>query len=549
MKQKLLPYIVLLGITLLIGFPLLRTQLLEGHDGVFGLFRCYTTKIALEDGQLIPMINPNMMGGFGYATNLFYGILTPYIATLFSYFLPSLGLSINVMVLLTIFLSGSFMYRFLISFLKNRQVAFLGSIIYMTSPYLMYDIYVRMSIGEIVSFVFLPILFSGLYNIINQQKEKWYLLSIGTSGLLLTHTLSSFMVSIFAFLYLLLQKKQLTKEKIKTILFSLLLGILIALPNLLPLLEAKNASDYMVFDSNYMNTTGKNMQKQAIDLISRKRNWIQIIGKWYSILIFGILLITYVKRRKLFKQEYPTVFVLLIISFLLTLTIIPWQMFPSIFSKIQFPWRFFELTSFFLAIVVAMISQKLSWNKKKQYLLWTLCFITCTPFLIFGIHNKGISNQLVHSNQLKFRDSIIRSTGTASAEYLPRNVIFNGQYLKMRGDGPVLLTGIGKIRNRKKEGTYDSFDIELSETSNVLELPYIYYPGYVVVANRNPIKTFETKNGMVGIQLESGKYHIQSYYRGSKIMIFSYCLSFLSIVFLFWMILKQHICDFGIKLK
>jgi len=41
----------------------------------------------------------------------------------------------------------------------------------MTNPYLLYDIYVRMALGEIISFVFLPLLFYGLYNIIYQDKK------------------------------------------------------------------------------------------------------------------------------------------------------------------------------------------------------------------------------------------------------------------------------------------------------------------------------------------------------------------------------------------
>ena len=72
--KKNYPYLIILIITILIGFPLLKLKMLDGDDGVFHLFRTFTISSAIKDGQLIPMINPYMMNGLGYAYNMFYGI-------------------------------------------------------------------------------------------------------------------------------------------------------------------------------------------------------------------------------------------------------------------------------------------------------------------------------------------------------------------------------------------------------------------------------------------------------------------------------------------
>ena len=53
------------------------------------------------------------------------------------------------------------------------------------------------------------------------------------------------------------------------------------------------------------------------------------------------------------------------------------------------------------------------------------------------------------------------------------------------------------------------------------------------------IKTIETKNGLVGINLEIGIYDIKSYYRGSDIMIFSYTSFMIGVIIFIIMIIKE----------
>ena len=82
--------IVLLIITFFIGLPLISMRSLDGHDAVFHFFRNYGTKLAILDKELIPMVNPVMMNGLGYAPNIFYGVLPTYIITFISLFTKTL---------------------------------------------------------------------------------------------------------------------------------------------------------------------------------------------------------------------------------------------------------------------------------------------------------------------------------------------------------------------------------------------------------------------------------------------------------------------------
>ena len=534
--ERYLPFILFLIITLFVGFPLFREKLLNGHDAVFQLFRCYSTKVALQEKQFIPMINPNMIGGFGYGINIFYGTLTTYLVTLLSIFIKPIGLSINLVILIIIFLSGLFMYFFIKDISNSKKTGMIAAILYMTNPYLLYDIYVRMALGEIISFVFLPLLFYGLYNIIYQDKKMWYLLTIGTAGLFLSHTVSTLMIAIFALLFVLLNYKAVfKKETIKKLIIALGLAVILSLPTILPLLEAKLSSDYMVFDSDYMRTTGIRMEEQALHLFTKDIPSQIVTG--YVILI-GIITIYLIKRKGQVSKINNQCLILTIISILLTLPFIPWSKLPNILSIFQFPWRFLMISSFFLASVIALLYEQIFSKKVLRYIPLILCFIFVIPFLNLGIINKGVDNNLVNSNKLKKRGDIVRSTGSASAEYLPRNAIYKCEYLSHRTTNPIILDGKGTISNIEKKGTQLSFQIEVNEES-IVELPYIYYLGYIVKNENENIKTIETKNGLVGINLEIGIYDIKSYYRGSDIMIFSYTSFMIGVIIFIIMIIKE----------
>ncbi len=540
--QKYFPYIILLIVTIVIGFPLLKSKMLNGHDAIFHLFRTYTLKVAWKDHQIIPIVNPNMMGGLGYAPNLFYGILSAYLVYFLSYFIHPFGQAVNFLILLTIFFSGFTMYLWMKEITNQKKIALLASILYMTAPYHLFDIYVRLALGEILSFVFIPLVFLGMDSILRKDQKKWYCLTIGTAGLLLSHHLSAVMVGIFAFFSLCISWKQWkNKQIIKKLGMSLFLAIMISLPTIIPLLEAKVSSNYMVFDSEYMKTTGTNMENNAISLFSLSSDYPVRMVQGYSIILIFITAFWWLKKRKNPDTKIPVSFlVLTFLSIFFTLDFISWHYLLDCFSIFQFPWRYLQMTTFFFSIVVSLFYQQLT-PKNAHFLYYGIIGISILGsfyFVNIGIQNKGLNLSLLSSNEIKKRGEIARATGTASAEYLPYQAIYSYDYLKNRESIPLLLAGNATIEHVKKEGTHLSFDINASNTVTV-ELPYIYYPGYLVTSSKETIPTFETKNGLVGISLKKGNYQITSYYRGTNLMIISYGLSFLSSLTLFILIRKK----------
>ena len=524
-RKKFIVFLLILLVTLLVGFPLLKLRMLDGDDAVFHFFRNYSAKIALKDGQAIWMLNPYMMGGFGYAVNIFYGVLTPYLTLIIDFFVNNVGLASNLIILISIFLSGLFMYFLTRKLTDNSKLALLSAFFYMCLPYHLYDIYKRVAFGEIMAFIFIPLVFLGIYDILYKNKQHWWLLTIGTAGLFLSHSISVLMVGFFAFLYLIFNYPKLKDKKtLKYLLLALIFALLLSSMTIIPLLEAKLSCDYMVFDNAYMHISGEFMQKHSLNLFNFT-NGIDKIGNFYLFLIL-ILIILMIVKKKSNAFCYLT-----IISFLLATKLIPWKLLPDFLATFQFPWRFLMMTTFFWPLAILLLIKGPNSFKEIKYfsLLLVLCFLVGIPFLVSGVENKGIDNNLINSNRLKKRGLIVRSTGTASAEYIPEKTIYKYKYLKNRPLEPIPLKGSGNLSDIKKDGSKLTFKAKMTRNSTI-ELPYIYYPGYVVLLNNEETPNFITENGLVGIEVKPGNYEVEAYYRGSDLMALGYYISLVTLL-------------------
>ena len=104
------------------------------------------------------------------------------------------------------------MYKFMFQMTANRNIALLSAGLYVLAPYHLTDLYIRNALGEFASFVFIPLVFLGLYNLFNTTENNYYL-GVGAIGLILTHNLSAIITALVAIIYLIIHFKVLRKKK------------------------------------------------------------------------------------------------------------------------------------------------------------------------------------------------------------------------------------------------------------------------------------------------------------------------------------------------
>lgn len=441
-------------------------------DGIQHLCRLIGTEQTLVSKQFLPMIMSNFCNNFGYSWNIFYSPLTAYIPLIFRIFSFSFETCLKLFMFVVTVATGIAMYKFVIKITKNKNIAILASVLYIIAPYRITDMYVRMALAELTSFIFIPMVFSGMYSIINENKKS-SLLIIGVSGLILTHTVVCMYTAMLCFVYLIVFIRKLNKKSILNLLVSLLMIVLITSFYWVGLAQHYFATSYEVFVPGRMERVDVlNFYKTSLSQLvytDQEQKMIYEIG----IVTFIGLLLTPIAIMKVKKQEkvkfdrkelekaqkkqeqkkeqekekdftkiYSLFGILGIVLTIMTLKIFPFEKLPGTFTMIQFTFRLFEFTSFFFAIISAVNF----WILIKNFNIRDVIIISLIACLLTTIYGKKISYEKKYDEKdfiepRRVTKDVGRiNAGMASFEYLPSKA-FNclKTYIADREDVPIIL--------------------------------------------------------------------------------------------------------------
>lgn len=564
-KDNIICYIILILVSLLICIPLTLSTFFATHDGVLHLARNYATIEGIKDGQIVPTIVSNFCGGFGYSWNLFYPPLSTYINAIFYCIIHNYFICIKLTIMFSIILSSIFMYNLMNDVSKNKKIALMVSIIYITSIYFITDIYVRLAIGEIMVYMFLPILFRGLYDIFYENGKKNYLLTFGAVGILLSHNISSLIISIISSVFIIIHIKKLYKSKEssriwKNLFINAGFIILIVLFFYIPLLQHKFATEYLAL-------TGIGFTSKKIIMENRIFIYQLIYGKFqfgYSLppnegidgeMCFSLGLpilipllftpICYKKIRKDRRILYISTLIIGIITALMATDLFSWDKMPKIFIFIQFPWRMLLYSTFLLSIIAGINIVKCIENRrfiKLKLFIIILMVVTHCGFYISRVvilkYEHDISYVYKIEKVGKFNEF---DWQCANYEYLPINAVIANNYIQNRENNVVILYGNIQIENEKKERNNMQFSISNTYEESILELPYIYYLGYDIKLNEKEIDYQESENGFICITIPKGEEGtIKVKYTGTKLGNFSFYISFsATVIFIIYIITEK----------
>lgn len=555
-------------------------------DGIQHLCRLIGTEQTLVSKQFLPMIMSNFCNNFGYSWNIFYSPLTAYIPLIFRIFSFSFEICLKLFMFVVTVATGIAMYKFVIKITKNKNIAILASVLYIIAPYRITDMYVRMALAELTSFIFIPMVFSGMYSIINENKKS-SLLIIGASGLILTHTVVCMYTAMLCFVYLIVFIRKLNKKSILNLLVSLLMIVLITSFYWVGLAQHYFSTSYEVFVPGRMERVDVlNFYKTSLSQLvytDQEQKMIYEIG----IVTFMGLLLTPIAIMKFEKQEkekdfikiYSLFGILGIVLTIMTLKIFPFEKLPGTFTMIQFTFRLFEFTSFFFAIISAVNF----WILIKNFNIRDVIIISLIACLLTTIYGKKISYEKKYDEKdfiepRRVTKDVGRiNAGMASFEYLPskafnclktyiadredvpiilnnsdNQIIIsdyekNGSNMKMKilKASPELANGTDKVYEVSEELTNEedtiseaNQDDESSKANTTsedieIELPYIYYLGYRVKIDGKEVKYTESEHGFVQINIDkelNEEAEITVKYLGTNEMIIAFAVSLVSTV-------------------
>ena len=518
-------FFVLCSLIFIMCIPILQRGFVPGDDYWYHLSRIQGIADTMQGGVFPAKIHTSLLNGFGYGNGLFYPNLFLYFPALLVLCGVSLSLSYKIFLVfvfigltLSVYLSSKYI-------IKNKYAALVSAILFLTSQTMITNVYVRTAVGETLATIFLPIVIAGLYNIIYDGFSKPWLIILGFTGLVYSHTITlvlafgiSVVVLLINFKKVFLHNSISAGKLIGKLCISAIISLLLSISYWLPFLEQMLDSKFGIAQFDISQWALK-----LYEVFSLERPGIGL-----PLLVFAIA--TLIICQKYLKKNVALQYILigLVLTFLTT-DLFCWSLFDgSWISKIQFPWRLMPMAVAFLAVGTGAGITNLLKNKYKTVILLSIYVFFC----MFAINNLC----QISSNTIAISSSIIHEKGAigGGAEWLPQNTDvsqLNFSDHVITSNGTIL-----DIDEQHANTITFEYNVLQDVESEYFDIPLLYYKGYAaeIVTSDGTYNNLEVvkspNNNVVRVlnpNLDSGIIYIK--YSGTVIQYISYAINIATI--------------------
>ena len=508
--------LMIIFLTLLTAAPFYRSDTyVNGDDFYYHMRHLKGIAASLKAGHFPVRILLDWIENFGYGSGFYY----PNLLLTFPAVLILCGF--HVIAAYEIFTTVCTFFSLFTMFLTVRRIsgsekaAHASSIIYSFAVYRLIDIYYRAALGEIQTFVFLPLIILGLYEIFNDHTERWWIFAAGFTGLLWCHVISLALAGVFTAIWLLFSIRKIFSDKkiffafIKAVLLTLGLGMWF----ILPMAEQSMTNELkinMIMFSPDTEPFGSSSDPRSLLLFFYDWNYVDPIRQVYpgwTFLIIPLLRIIFLRRKEnqmLKLADKMTIYGF--IAMIMCTNLFPWKIFIQFLYRIQFAWRIMMITTVLLsvscAIYAALLAEKYLPDRTQfvQLLpLFILCVVCGGPILIEALTN--------HVYSMDFYRYTERSNFLSGSEYLPEKL--ERDMIEKTGDHVISDNPDFKMTSFVRKGLSVTWDYILPEGSRdvTMQVPLVYYTGYrgfMTAPNEAAVEIPISKNEIGLITVSSG---------------------------------------------
>lgn len=536
---KLLLLLVMLALSIVFVAPFVMHGIHMEDDLSFHIERIQELAQNIAHGNWNPHYYTYEFWKMGYPLGVFYPqiMMLPFAgsALMFKSVTSGIYFGIGFYTFITLYV----MYFVVNRILQQKTAAFWSAVLYTFSCYRMLDILARFAVGEFIAMVFVPLAFYGLYAVFTDQKRKWLYLPIGLALVLLSHLLTALMVILIMALLVVILLPFVHQRKIKLVhLFkSGLLFSGCSATFLVPFIHEMtyqaivtpkgNPIDQHIFTIKNIFFSTLINSNQRFGQVSK---WNSQVAAYYTIglvlLLVALLGIFYFKRLKMVSK------IALICGSVLYFSTYFGSIWTLLFDTplriVQFPYRFFSLVTFGLALVGGNLAELMINSVTRKWLVQAVLAIVIGGTWMWGAHTYYATA----GPQQDFA-TIVPSWRTD--QYTPKKaqpVIGQIVHHQARVDGHLI-----QLKSNEIQSVPDGFVFKNAEFKGAKRviLPICNYAGLKVYQNGYEIPKLVTQNVEVEIQ-KSKSTEIKVLYRttwgtilGNLISIITwiFCLVFL----------------------
>lgn len=472
-------FLFLLAITLFSCYPLLRGDgYVLADDMQYHLARIEGMAQSWQAGIFPARIHLFVIQNYGYGNGFYY----PQLWLVIPAVLRCLGFSVmscyNFFVVLCTFSAVLSVYSCTKHISNHTAGALTAAVIFAFAPYRLIDIYYRGALGEIQSFIFLPLIVYALYDRLVLHKDNWPLLALGFIGLLGSHIISFTIVCIITALFVTVSMI-FTRERGKYLLFlvkAALLTTLLSSYFLIPMAEQWKKTGIIV-NVLMSDTPGGIMESRELPW----QNIFHYFQPWYKNnpwpgLSFPAVILCSLLCLKKKSTSVKTAHVLCALSVLclwISTSLFPWEvsLFSWLFTRIQFTWRFLLISTVCLSIAggiyIPLILEKLS--AKITLIIVFAGTVLCAEPILY----EAVNNRFVETPQF-----ILQQNRIGGGEYLPR--FLDIEFADKNRDTVLFNSNPIAIQDHDRQGLRFRFSYDLPEVNqtDVFEIPLAFYTGY-----------------------------------------------------------------------
>ena len=531
-----LAYFLIFLIALAVLAPLIiSNQWPHTHEDIRYLLLFDEFKDAVLKGIVYPRWLPDACGGYGYPTFLFYQPGFFFIALPFS-FLPGYPLLTMYATLVLLFFAGGVGVYKLCRETAGLLVGLFCSVLYLLTPYLYVNLYVRGALSELAAMLLCP---WAVYFLITLKKrvetssfQMGAMLGIAISFLviIISHpAVAMFFCVAFSLLaaYLSLDMGLMKRKFLLGVLLSVGLGLILSSPYWTTVLQMKRyvnlepaisgpylAKNHVVYLPQFFSRFwgfGLSVPGAAGDGMP-----FQLGLPHFLLAIIGIL---WSRKDKLIQGAF-TLYILLILL-MSNFSSILWEK-VNLLRYVQFPWRILSVTALLQIICISgikniLIAEKHKWIKK-AILLCILIASLAWYSKEFQVNNYPIDGRraLESYRQIKLPGFY---TYTCENEFMPKTASLKN--IEPRRNAPLLLLNPpGEIKELNGSSHYRMRYQIINKVPTVVTINQFYMPGWRIIIDGKDVPPAElenhlTKNGLMQFYLLPEKCHyIEAFYGG-----------------------------------
>lgn len=530
--------LILSLISFVFCIPLLFDHLYIGSDLGFHISRIKGLADSISAHQLPAYISPYTNNGFGYAMGLFYGDIFLYPFA----FLYLIGVPVIIVwkIAITIITVFTVIFAFILSknMFKKTSTQVISVFLYTMSNVRISYAYNTDGLGTLLAMMFLPLLLLAIYKMFIIKEEPCLLLSVSFVCILLSHLLSFTLSVLFFGALLVIDYKNMDKDRLFFVLKSALLAILLSAFFLFPLLEQMLSQKFW---SSFLNDTTNldffiESQKSLLyvfsDYLFDTYPANSYVGCIYS--VGAILSYALYRARNKKDKSLIVAFVFIIAGLFLEVKILPLYK-VSFFRYVQFIYRINIIISPLSIYIIGRMLDVYKNVKIVECLLIGYCV-----FNVSGAFYAIINNDYQISNKADYEELYdIGAENIKDSHYFNQYEIGMGEYLPYTNSYPYYLANTNiefanediAVWDYKRVGTTFEFSTNYSY-SDYIYLPLSWYKGYYYQEiDKNGDIVFEKEctyneySRRVGMFMEDGEHHYKVYYKGTKVQHISLFIS------------------------